>query len=221
VTKLSWEKSFYFLAVDGNLLYNLNIMVKKSNNDDFRTSVVQTAKTLFQQFGYKKTTVSDIARALGKVKSAIYYYFPDKESLLRAVIDEEVGELMRSIDDAVKNASTPEEKLKAYALSRSLEIGRLSREYARFQEEYDQLFPLIKEVHQRYDNFERSTLESILENGMELGAFRKTNAELLANTVLLWLKGVETQLSSFENEDALRKAVEYLVNVLLFGIKVR
>jgi len=101
-------------------------MVKRSNSDDFRSAVVQTAKTLFQQFGYKKTTVSDIARVLGKVKSAIYYYFPDKESLLRAVIDEEIGRLIWSIDDAVKNAPTPEEKLKAYALSRTLEIGRRS-----------------------------------------------------------------------------------------------
>ena len=196
-------------------------MVKRSNSDDFRSAVVQTAKTLFQQFGYKKTTVSDIAKALGKVKSAIYYYFPDKESLLRAVIDEEVGRLIWSIDDAVKNASTPEEKLKAYALSRTLEIGRLSREYARFQQEYDQLFPLIKEVHQRYDNFERSTLKSILENGMELGAFRKADSELLASTILLWLKGVETQLSSFQSEEALREVVEHLIHVLLFGIQVR
>ena len=196
-------------------------MVKRSNSDDFRSAVVQTAKTLFQQFGYKKTTVSDIARVLGKVKSAIYYYFPDKESLLRAVIDEEVGRLIWSIDDAVKNASTPEEKLKAYALSRTLEIGRLSREYARFQQEYDQLFPLIKEVHQRYDNFERSTLKSILENGMELGAFRKADSELLASIILLWLKGVETQLSSFGSEEALREVVEHLIHVLLFGIKVR
>ena len=196
-------------------------MVKRSNSDDFRSAVVQTAKTLFQQFGYKKTTVSDIARVLGKVKSAIYYYFPDKESLLRAVIDEEVGRLIWSIDDAVKNASTPEEKLKAYALSRTLEIGRLSREYARFQQEYDQLFPLIKEVHQRYDNFERSTLKSILENGMELGAFRKADSELLASIILLWLKGVETQLSSFGSEEALREVVEHLIHVLLFGIQVR
>jgi AcrR family transcriptional regulator len=196
-------------------------MVKKSNNDESKNAIVQTAKTLFQRFGYKKTSVNDIAKALGKVKSVIYYYFPDKESLLRAVIDEEVGKLIWSIDDAVKKASTPEEKLRAYALSRTLEIERLSREYARFQQEYDQLFPLIKEVHQRYDDFERTILKRILEDGMERGVFQKTDAELLAGTILLWLKGVETQLSSFENEKALREVVEHLAHVLLFGIKVR
>lgn len=196
-------------------------MVKKSNNDESKNAIVQTAKTLFQRFGYKKTSVNDIAKALGKVKSVIYYYFPDKESLLRAVIDEEVGKLIWSIDDAVKKASTPEEKLRAYALSRTLEIERLSREYARFQQEYDQLFPLIKEVHQRYDDFERTILKSILEDGMERGVFQKTDAELLASAILLWLKGVETQLSSFENEKALREVVEHLAHVLLFGIKVR
>ena len=195
-------------------------MVKRSN-DESRAEIVSSAKRLFQQYGYKKTTVSDIAKAMGKVKSAIYYYFPDKESLLRAVIDEEIGKLIRSIKDAVGRASTPEEKLRAYALIRSLEIRRLSTEYARFQEEYDQLFPLVKEIHERYDHFERDTLEGILEVGMELGHFNKTDSEVLADTILLWLKGLEAQLSSFGSEEALKEAVEHLVNVLLFGIKVR
>jgi hypothetical protein len=56
---------------------------------------------------------------------------------------------------------------------------------------------------------------------MERGVFQKTDAELLAGAILLWLKGVETQLSSFENEKALREVVEHLAHVLLFGIKVR
>jgi len=60
-----------------------------------------------------------------------------------------------------------------------------------------------------------------LENGMELGAFRKADSELLASIILLWLKGVETQLSSFGSEEALREVVEHLIHVLLFGIQVR
>jgi len=196
-------------------------MVKRSNNDESRAEIVRSAKRLFQQYGYRKTTVSDIAKALGKVKSAIYYYFPDKESLLTAVIDEEIGKLIGSINDAVEMASTPEEKLKAYALTRSFEIRRLSTEYARFQEVYDELYPLVKEIHERYDHFERDTLRSILEAGMELGRFNKTDSEVLADAILLWLKGLEAQLSSFGSEEALKEAVEHLVNVLLFGIKVR
>ncbi|MBK6586125.1 MAG: helix-turn-helix transcriptional regulator [Coprothermobacter sp.] len=39
--------------------------------------MVSSAK-IVQQYGYKKTTVSDIAKAMGKVKSAIYYYFPTR-----------------------------------------------------------------------------------------------------------------------------------------------
>jgi len=196
-------------------------MVKRSNSDESRAEIVSSAKRLFQQYGYKKTTVSDIAKAMGKVKSAIYYYFPDKESLLRAVIDEEIGKLIGSINDAVGRASSPEEKLRAYALTRSFEIRRLSTEYTRFQAEYDQLFPLVKEIHERYDHFERDTLKGILEVGMELGHFNKTDSAMLADAILLWLKGLEAQLSSFGSEEALKEAVEHLVNVLLFGIKVR
>jgi len=90
-------------------------MVKRSK-DESRAEIVSSAKRLFQQYGYKKTTVSDIAKAMGKVKSAIYYYFPDKESLLRAVIDEEIGKLIRSIKDAVERAQLRKKSLE-YTLS--------------------------------------------------------------------------------------------------------
>jgi len=124
---------------------------------------------------------------MGKVKSAIYYYFPDKESLLRAVIDEEIGKLIRSIKDAVERASTPEESLE-YTLS--LEALKLDacRRSTQDSGGIRSTFPLVKEIHERYDHFERDTLKGILEVGMELGHFNKTDSEVLADTILLWLK---------------------------------
>jgi len=45
---------------------------------------------------------------------------------------------------------------------------------------------------------------------MELGHFNRTDSEVLADTILLWLKGSEAQLSSFGSEEALKEAVEHL-----------
>jgi len=53
-----------FLLNYSQVLYNLTIMVKRSNSDESRAEIVSSAKRLFQQYGYKKTTVSDIAKAM-------------------------------------------------------------------------------------------------------------------------------------------------------------
>lgn len=204
-----------------NILYNLTIMVKRSNNQKGKTDIVLAAKSVFKQYGYKKTSINDIANAVHKVKSAVYYYFPDKESVLKAVIDDEVEEVKKDIMDTVNGASGVEEQLLAYALSRTKEIKRLAQEYALFFEEYDQLFPIIKETHQRYDEFERTTIENILYAGISSGIFDIKSVDEVTTNILIWLKGLEAQIKAFPTEERLLNVVQSFVNVLFFGIKVR
>ncbi|PZR32764.1 MAG: hypothetical protein DI538_19000 [Azospira oryzae] len=43
--------------------------------------IINSAKKLMQQYGLKKTTMDDIAKAAVKSKSTLYYYFKDKEDI--------------------------------------------------------------------------------------------------------------------------------------------
>ena len=52
--------------------------------------ILDTARALFRQSGFKKTTMGDIARSLGKAKSSLYYYYPSKEDIFSMT-----GSLMR------------------------------------------------------------------------------------------------------------------------------
>jgi AcrR family transcriptional regulator len=45
--------------------------------------IINSAKKLMQQYGLKKTTMDDIAKAAVKSKSTLYYYFKDKEDILQ------------------------------------------------------------------------------------------------------------------------------------------
>ena len=48
-------------------------------NESVRVSILEAAQGLFSKFGYKKTTMEDIAQELHKGKSSLYYYFKNKE----------------------------------------------------------------------------------------------------------------------------------------------
>ena len=56
--------------------------------------IIDTARTLFKKTGFKKTTMGDIARSLGKAKSSLYYYYPSKEDIFEAVLYSEMDELL-------------------------------------------------------------------------------------------------------------------------------
>ncbi|HXL00524.1 MAG TPA: TetR/AcrR family transcriptional regulator [Dysgonamonadaceae bacterium] len=51
-------------------------------SDEMRNTIICKAGELFGRYGYKKTTMDDIADALQKGKSSIYYYFQNKEDIL-------------------------------------------------------------------------------------------------------------------------------------------
>ena len=64
-----------------------------------RKEIIDSARELFQSKGIKSTSMNDIAENIGVAKGLIYYYFSSKEELLKAVLDEFIGD----VDEALKN----------------------------------------------------------------------------------------------------------------------
>ena len=85
-----------------------------SKEELLRNEIIITAQKLFQQYGLQKTTMEDIARAMGKGKSTLYYYYKSKEEIFDAVLRTEMHEVYDLSKEAVKQADTASEKLKAY-----------------------------------------------------------------------------------------------------------
>ncbi|MFJ4648676.1 TetR/AcrR family transcriptional regulator [Streptomyces bobili] len=52
--------------------------------DDRAGHILDSALTVFRQYGYAKTTMQDIARAAGMSRAALYLHFAGKEELFRA-----------------------------------------------------------------------------------------------------------------------------------------
>lgn len=55
--------------------------------DRKREQIIEGAIKRFSHFGINKTTMNDIADDLSVSKPSLYYYFPDKKSLIVGVID--------------------------------------------------------------------------------------------------------------------------------------
>jgi AcrR family transcriptional regulator len=52
-----------------------------------RIQLIDTALTLFAEKGYDRTSIKDLAEAVGVAQGLVYHYFDSKEDLLLAVID--------------------------------------------------------------------------------------------------------------------------------------
>jgi AcrR family transcriptional regulator len=65
--------------------------------------IVKAATRLFARHGYHKTTITDLAQAIGLTSGAVFHHFPNKEAILSAVVDRlERG--MHEYSDITQNA---------------------------------------------------------------------------------------------------------------------
>ena len=67
-----------------------------------KEQVIEAARRLFHQFGFKKVSMDEIAKEAGVTKKTIYMYFGSKEELLKYFIQEEI----RNMEDIVEKVET-------------------------------------------------------------------------------------------------------------------
>nr|WP_218173422.1 TetR/AcrR family transcriptional regulator [Pseudomonas gingeri] len=58
--------------------------------DSARGKLLQTAAHLFRNKGYERTTVRDLASAIGIQSGSIFHHFKSKDEILRAVMEETI-----------------------------------------------------------------------------------------------------------------------------------
>ena len=74
-----------------------------------RTAILNAARRVFSELGYGAATVRDIVRETDLAAGTFYNYFPDKESVLRALLDEAASEIRSRVREARKSSRTLEE----------------------------------------------------------------------------------------------------------------
>jgi TetR/AcrR family fatty acid metabolism transcriptional regulator len=74
-------------------------MANKFSKESTRNRIIESAKKLFADQGYQKTTVVDISRQAGLSEAALYDYFQGKEDLLLTIPDLWVSELIGDLKE--------------------------------------------------------------------------------------------------------------------------
>ncbi|AGU49323.1 transcriptional regulator, TetR family [Variovorax paradoxus B4] len=79
---------------------------------DVRAQIVVAATEHFSQYGYEKTTVSDLAKAIGFSKAYIYKFFESKQAIGEMICSNCLREIEAEIRAAVDGVDRPPEKLR-------------------------------------------------------------------------------------------------------------
>jgi AcrR family transcriptional regulator len=91
-----------------------------------RDAVLRTAARLFREKGYERTTVRDVAKAVGLQSGSLFHHFASKTEILAEVMEQGLALSDAMLTRAVAEAADPEARLEA--LFRGYLIAMLSEE---------------------------------------------------------------------------------------------
>ncbi len=186
--------------------------------DEVRSKIIQVAGKIFTRFGYKKTTMEEIAMATRKGKSSIYYYFSSKEDIFRAVVEREAEELKLELADAVAEVGDPIEQLKTYLLFRMHKLKTLTNFYAALKSDYLAHLEFIENIRKQHDRDEIALVKTILQSGMEQNEFVIDDPELAAVAIVTAMKGLEIPLFIKKEHGNIEDRLSNLINFLFYGL---
>lgn len=151
---------------------------REAKRRDRREAILDVAADYFLEHGYAGTTMSGIAAALGGSKGTLWSYFPSKEELFSAVLDQVTnayrerlseildpcGELVPTLHKACLSLLEKLTSPQAIALHR-LVIAEASR------------FPEMGRIFYKHaPRHTREVIAAFLEGAMDRGQLRKTDA---------------------------------------------
>ncbi len=192
-----------------------------SKRDLNRETILKIAQEIFSKYGYKKTTLDDIANAVRKGKSSLYYYFKSKEDLFQAVIMKEVEVLAKELDKVVNRNTDPIDKLRDYMLTKINTFRNLANFYNALENDVTAI-GFIEDIKNKYGQDEIRLIKRILIEGVRKNEFEIYDFNLAAIGITMALKGLEMPLSSgtYGNMN-LDRSVDIILKIICYGIMKR
>ena len=192
-----------------------------SKKDLNRENILKTAQEIFSKYGYKKTTLDDIANAVRKGKSSLYYYFKSKEDLFQAVIMKEVDILGKELDKVVNRNTDPVDKLRDYVLTKLTIFRGLANFYNALENDVTAI-GFIEDVKQKYEQYEIRMIKRILIEGVRKNEFEIYDFNLAAIGITMAIKGLEMPLSAGVYASInLERSVDIILRIICYGIMKR
>lgn len=183
--------------------------------------ILSGAKKLFGKHGLKKTTMEEIATAAGKGKSTLYYYFPSKNEIFEAVVEDEMKNVVKRIREAVNASRTAKEKLKAFLQAQITSIiGFHSFREVLFDDLVASMRMLIV-IKSRYEQIQIDMIREILLGGSQSGEFKEMSTDRMSKMSFVMVtafRGLHFPLSVELSELQTNEYFDEMIDMLIAGI---
>jgi AcrR family transcriptional regulator len=146
-------------------------MSTTSGADERRKDIIRKASNFFDKKGYYKTSMDDIAEAVGLGKSTLYYYFSSKEEILYLIHEEVIDSLIFSHLSRLNTRMTRAQLLQEVLIDILEQIAQSPGYVRAFFDHYRELNgDLKKQIEAKRDAYFRMIVD-VVRQGEAQGEF--------------------------------------------------
>ena len=155
-----------------------------------RKYIVETARGVFVEKGYKDVTMKDIVDACKISRGGLYLYFASTEEIFMDVLKMEAEEADDVFAGKVREDASPSDILALFLKEQKKEILRSKKTLATAAYEYAFANPQNNVLKKRF-NDGVTMLEKLLRMGAENGEFYDVDTRIAAKNVMYVLEGLK------------------------------
>jgi AcrR family transcriptional regulator len=151
---------------------------------DRRQLIIEAATKSFSLFGYKATTMDQVAKLANVGKGTIYTFFKNKEELFDEIITTLIKEMRVAAEEVMDNRLSLHENANL-ALSKLLEFRKDHQLTIKLlQEERDMGTPAVREVLRKVEQAIINYISNIIQAAIDKGEIKQCNPEMTAFVML-------------------------------------
>jgi AcrR family transcriptional regulator len=148
-------------------------------------SILQAATRLFIERGFDGTSMNEIAETLGVTRTAVYYYYRNKEAILVALTDSITRVAAQLAEEAVQHKHlAPADALRTLVSRHVRLIIDQGPQFRVVERNEDRLPPKRREAAGKYRRGVLANFTAVVERGMRAGVFRPTDARVAAFAII-------------------------------------
>lgn len=188
----------------------------KNSLDIRRDELCEKALKVFAQYGYKKTSLDDIAKESNVSKGTIYNYFKNKEDVYHQAIIYAGVKWQNWVKDRVNDKSNILDKF-SILLKESILYLSSNSDFQKVLQDNPQLFPLFTDSpFQEMEIIAKKILRSVLEKGVEEGVFRQMDFDKMEKVLFaiyrMFIVGKYLIPNKFFDDSLVDDSIDLLIN---------
>lgn len=156
-----------------------------------RQLLISVARELFAEKGMDGTTMNDIAEASQRGRRTLYTYFRNKEDIYSAVIASELEIMSERLDQVALCDEEPDKKIINLIYAHLEQIKETVARNGSIHAEFFNNMAQVEKVRRTIDMEELNVLRRIITQGCNLGIWRVSNIDFIAEIIQYAIKGME------------------------------